>query len=58
VSIQDILEITCSIKSVVSKLWQKNVLKVVREHACFLFFFTKNIFAATVFTYRVVLINP
>jgi len=44
--------------AVVLKLWYaKTLLKVVREEAYFLFFFTKNIFTAVVFTCRVLLIN-
>jgi len=44
--------------AVILKLWYaKTLLKVVREEAYFLFFFTKNIFTAVVFTCRVLLIN-
>jgi len=37
--------------------WYAKTFKVVREEAYFLFFFTKNIFTAVVFTSRVLLIN-
>ena len=43
--------------AVVLKLWYAKTYKVVREEAYFLFFFTKNIFTAVVFTCRVLLIN-
>ena len=47
--------IVTSPRAVVLKLWYPKTFKVVREEAYFLFFFTKNIFTAVVFTCRVLL---